>query len=142
MQLHNIKPKTKSKKRRYIGHGGKKGTYSGRGIKGQRSRTGARIRPQIQDLIKRIPKTRGHDRVAIRSKKETVIINLDVLEKKFKSGSLINKKALFQSGLLRNKTSQVKILGNGILTKPLSVESLPASKSAIDKIIKAGGKYA
>lgn len=142
MQLHNIKPKTKPKKRRYIGHGGKKGTYSGKGIKGQRSRAGARIRPQIQDLIKRIPKMRGYDRAAIRRKKKTIILDLEILEKKFDSGSVISRETLAEAGLLKDKNSPIKILSDGHLTKSFTVASIPASKKTIDKIIKAGGNYA
>lgn len=58
MQLHQIEVKKKEKKR--IGRGGKRGTYCGRGIKGQKSRAGAKIRPAIRDLIKKIPKIRGY----------------------------------------------------------------------------------
>jgi large subunit ribosomal protein L15 len=59
MQLHEIKPIHKLKKKKRIGRGGKRGTYCGKGIKGQTSRAGARIRPEIRDLIKKIPKKRG-----------------------------------------------------------------------------------
>ncbi len=141
MQLHQIVPKIKPKKKRYIGHGGKKGTYAGRGIKGQRSRTGARIRPQIRDLIKKIPKIRGYDMVALRAKPEVVVINLKTLEKKFENGSVINKENLIKAGILKTKKQAVKILSDGDLTKSFKVESLPASKKAIEKILKAGGNY-
>jgi len=59
MQLHQIQPIHKLKKKKRVGRGGKRGTYCGRGIKGQKARAGAKIRPEIRDLIKRIPKLKG-----------------------------------------------------------------------------------
>jgi len=141
MQIHNISPKTKFKKKRYIGHGGKKGTYSGKGIKGQRSRTGARIRPQTRDLIKRVPKFRGYDQLSMRRKKEVTLITLAQLEKHFQSGDTVDKKALKQKGIIKLLGAPVKILNNGKLTKVLKIEKIPASKSAIEAILKAGGQY-
>lgn len=141
MQIHNISPKTKPKKGRYIGHGGKKGTYCGKGIKGQRSRTGARIRPQIRDLIKKVPKMRGYDWTLMRSKKKTILINLDLLEKHFSNNDIVNKDTLFKKGLLKDIRSPVKILNKGNLSKILKIEKIPASKKAIDLITKLGGNY-
>lgn len=63
MQLHELQPKTKNKKKKRIGRGGKRGTYCGRGLKGQKSRAGRRIRPAVRDVILRIPKLRGKGNV-------------------------------------------------------------------------------
>lgn len=60
MQLHEIRPIHKLKQKKRVGRGGKKGTYCGRGVKGQKSRAGAKIRPEIRDLVKKIPKLRGY----------------------------------------------------------------------------------
>jgi len=60
MQLHQIQPLNKRKSKRRVGRGGKRGTYCGRGMKGQKARTGAKVRPEIRDLIKKIPKIRGY----------------------------------------------------------------------------------
>ncbi|PIS13477.1 MAG: hypothetical protein COT67_01505 [Candidatus Tagabacteria bacterium CG09_land_8_20_14_0_10_41_14] len=60
MQLHQLKPSTKNKDKKRIGRGGKRGTYSGRGLKGQKSRAGRKLRPQLRDIIKRLPKKRGY----------------------------------------------------------------------------------
>jgi len=60
MQLHQVKPSHKTKTKKRVGRGGKKGTYSGRGIKGQKARAGAKLKPAIRDLIKKIPKLRGY----------------------------------------------------------------------------------
>lgn len=59
MQLHELQPIHQSKSKKRIGRGGKRGTYSGKGIKGQKSRAGRKIRPAIRDLIQRTPKLRG-----------------------------------------------------------------------------------
>jgi large subunit ribosomal protein L15 len=60
MQLHEIKPTHKLKKRKRVGRGGKRGTYSGRGQKGQLSRAGRKLKPLIREIIKRYPKLRGY----------------------------------------------------------------------------------
>lgn len=60
MQLHQLRPIHKKKPRKRVGRGGKRGTYSGRGVKGQKSRSGARLQPVIRELIKRYPKLRGY----------------------------------------------------------------------------------
>lgn len=60
MQLHQIKPSHKKRPKKRAGRGGKRGTYCGRGIKGQKARAGSKTRSAIQDLIKKIPKVRGH----------------------------------------------------------------------------------
>jgi len=66
MQLHELKPRTVSKSKKRIGRGGKRGTYSGKGIKGQKSRAGRKIRPAIRDLKQRTPKLRGAKNQAVR----------------------------------------------------------------------------
>ena len=60
MQLQQLKPIHKFKKRKRVGHGGKRGTHSGRGVKGQRARAGRRLKPVIRELIKKYPKLRGY----------------------------------------------------------------------------------
>ena len=64
MQLHQLKPTHKAKAAKRVGRGGKRGTYSGRGMKGQKSRAGARMQPLVRELIKRYPKLRGYRRKA------------------------------------------------------------------------------
>ncbi len=59
MQLHELQPITKSKSKKRVGRGGKRGTYSGKGMKGQKSRAGRKIRPAVRDLMQRTPKLRG-----------------------------------------------------------------------------------
>ncbi len=136
MQLHQLSPKYKSKKKRRVGRGGKRGTYSGRGVKGQKSRAGAKIRPAMRDIIKKIPKKRGYRFKSIREKPE--VINLQDLEKHFKEGEIVSPETLLNKGLIakvKGRMPEVKILGKGKLSKKLEVENCLMSKS-VDKILK------
>ncbi len=143
MQLHQLQVK-KGKKKQRIGRGGKRGTTSGRGQKGQKSRSGHRIRPAERDLILRLPKRRGF-RNKPQNPKSTVF-NLADLSLALKVGGgvggplLLNKDFLVQLGLLKpNYGGDVKILGDGEITVPIAVDGISVSKSAKDKIEKAGG---
>lgn len=144
MQQHEINPIHKSKKRKRVGRGGKRGTYSGKGMKGQMSRAGKRLKPVIRELIKRYPKLRGY-RFKSKFKQQRVnlqIINLEKLEKNFSSEEKVNPQVLLEKKLIRRmkgKTPLVKILGKGDLTKKLIVENCQVSKGAEEKIKKAGG---
>lgn len=143
MQLHNLKPKTKRKDKKRVGRGGKRGTYSGRGMKGQKSRAGHRIRPQIRDVIKQLPKKRGYGFKSIKEK--PAIVNIGVLEEKFKDGVQITPRSLLDAGIIsrrKGKIPAVKLLGDGNLTKKLLVSECQISKSAGEKIEKAGGTAA
>ncbi len=140
MRLHNIKPVHKLKQSRRIGRGGKRGGYSGRGIKGQKSRAGAKIRPAIRDLMMKLPKQRGVSFTSFRTK--PIILNLGVFEKNFQSGELINPRAIVKRGLAGAKSGKmprIKILGEGELSKKLNFSEVSASGSARAKIEKAGG---
>lgn len=141
MQLHQLKPKHKLKKKKRIGRGGKRGTYSGKGIKGQRSRAGRKFAPVIRELIKKYPKLRGHR--ARRQDKNLAIVNVGDLDKKFKESEVVNPKALLERKLIRRikgRTPKVKILGNGTLTKKLIIENCEFSKTAKEKIEKSKSK--
>jgi len=141
MQLHELKPIHKPKKRKRIGRGGKRGTYAGRGIKGQKARAGARLQPLIRQWIKRYPKKRGYRVGAIKPK--LAIVNVGILEKKFKEDVKVTPETLLKLRLIRKikgRIPQVKILGKGNLTKPLIIEGCQVSKSAQEKIEKVGGK--
>lgn len=143
MQLGEIHPIHKSKKRKRVGRGGKRGTYSGRGLKGQKARAGRRLKPAIRELIKKYPKLRGYrQRGKIKGLKIT-ILNLEILEKKFNPGEKINPETLLKKRIIRKmkgKIPKVKILGEGGMKKPLIIEDCDISKSAKEKIEKAGGK--
>lgn len=140
MQLHNIKPLHKGKKAKKIARGGKRGTTSGRGTKGQKSRAGARIRPQVRDLVMKFPKKRGW---SFKSRQvKPVVINLEILEKNLEKGALITPRFLISKGIIEKKKGmvpEVKILGTGALTKKFDFKEITVSKSAREKIEKAGG---
>jgi len=141
MQLHELRPKHKLKKRKRVGRGGKRGTYCGKGVKGQKARAGKRFQPIIRSLIKRYPKLRGYKFKPLELK--PIIINTEILEKKFKAGDKINPQVLLEKNLIRKikgRIPKVKILGKGKLTKSLTIENCLISKQAGEKIKKAGGK--
>ena len=141
MQLHNIKSNTKIKSKKRVGRGGKRGTYSGKGMKGQKSRAGRKLRPEMRDTIKKLPKKRGYKFQSFREKQR--IVNIGVLDEKFKDGDKIAPKSLLEAGVIRRvsgRMPKVKLLGEGNLTKKLLVSECQISKSAREKIIKAGGQ--
>lgn len=145
MQLHELQSIFKYKRARRIGRGGKRGTYSGRGQKGQKSRSGRRIRPAQRDLILRIPKQRGFgNKPKIPNRR---VLNIGDLVDAFKglsSGgpeSIIDMEKLKNLGFIPNRyRGEVKILGDGDIQTPLTLQGLKVSKSAKIKIEKAGGK--
>ena len=144
MQLHQLKPKHKLKKKKRVGRGGKRGTYSGRGLKGQRSRAGRKFKPAIRGLIKRYPKLRGYRfKSKVKSQKSKIaILNLETLEKRFNSGEKITPEILLERKIIRRikgRLPKVKILSRGKLTKKLIIEGCQISKSSKEEIEKAGG---
>ena len=140
MQLHQIQPTHKSKKGKRIGRGGKRGTYSGRGIKGQKARAGAKFKPIIMELIKRYPKLRGYRQDDTPSRFQ--VVALGAIENAFSQNDVVNPESLFAKRLVRHgkvRKARVKILGDGIVTKALVIEGCAVSKSAKISIEKAGG---
>lgn len=138
MQLHQIKPNHKRKLKKRVGRGGKHGTYSGRGAKGQLARAGRKLAPVIRELIKKYPKLRGYK---FKATKKLAIINLGVLEKKFNSSEVVSPKTLLEKRLIRRikgRMPKVKILGEGELTKKLTIENCLVSRTAKEKIEKSG----
>jgi len=144
MQFHEIRPKHKTRNKKRIGRGGKHGGYSGRGVKGQKSRAGRRFKPVVRELIKKYPKLRGYRFKSINKdqKLRLEILSLDILEKNFNSGDTVSPKNLFQKKLIRKvrgELPKVKVLGGGKIEKSLNVEGCLISKGAIKAIEKAGG---
>jgi len=141
MQLHQIKPKHTRKAKRRVGRGGTRGTYSGRGMKGQKSRAGAGKEPIIRGVIKRYPKLRGY---RTGSKKQNLLqVNLAILERKFENEEFVSPKTLIEKGIIRKirgRTPEVKILAQGDLTKKLTVRYCQVSEQAKIKIKKVGGE--
>ena len=139
-------PQGANKKPKRVGRGSSSGlgTTAGKGNKGQQSRTGTGV-PYVgfeggqMPLYRRIAH-KGFSNYPF--KKEYVCINLDQLEAKFNDGETVNKESLVAKGFVSKKSSEkalVKILGNGDITKKLTVEVNKASASAKAKIEKAGG---
>ncbi|MCH7989979.1 MAG: uL15 family ribosomal protein [Planctomycetes bacterium] len=147
MQLHELKPNTKLRASKRIGRGGKRGKTSGRGMKGQRARAGHRIRPEIRDLIKKLPKLRGHGKNRARtvndSTRKALVVNLVQLEEYFVAGENITPTVLKEKGLIHvskgARKPTIKILGTGSLTKKFTFLDCIVSKTARVKIEKAGG---
>lgn len=147
MQLHQLKRKTKAKTKKRVGRGGARGKTSGRGHKGQKARAGHRIRPEIRDMIKKLPKLRGHGINRARTVNSSIVkptpINLRVLEENFSNGDKVNPKVLVSAGLVdkrKGRIPKVKILGTGTLSKKLKVSNCAISESAKAQVEKAGGK--
>lgn len=141
MQIHQLKPKKKRKSKKRIGRGGKRGTYSGKGVKGQKSRAGKKFQPLIRNLVKKYPKLRGY-RFNLSSDK-IVGINLKKLKDKFEDNEKVTPHTLIEKGIVNKiemKAPQVKILGEGEIDKKIIVENCLVSESAKKKIEKAGGK--
>ncbi len=141
MQLHRVKPTNKKKKKKRIGRGGKRGTYSGRGMKGQKSRAGAGHKPIIRELIKKYPKLKGYKFDP--HYPEVVIVNIKDLDKKFESKDKVNPKTLIEKGLvskIKGKVPKIKILAKGETKKSFVVEGCSFSEKAKEKIEKAGGE--
>jgi len=124
MQLHELRSNHPAKKKKRVGRGGKRGSYSGRGIKGQKSRAGRKLKPEIRELIKRYPKLRGYKFNPRRHKLTEV--NLEILEKRFSKSDLVSPASLVEQKIIRRfkgRLPRVKILGNGQLSKALVFEN-------------------
>lgn len=149
MLINSLKLKYKRKAKKSIGRGGKKGTYSGRGGKGQTARSGSHIDPLFEggrsSLIDHMKKIRGfkspHDKL--------FPVDISKIEKNFSDGATVNERTLLNSGIVRKKKigGGIKILGSAELKKKFTIGreiTLSArSKAAIEKAggsIEAGGR--
>ena len=142
MKLNELKPvegAKHAKKRVGRGIGSGIGKTSGRGQKGQNARAGAGVRPGYEGgqtpLYKRLPK-RGFTNIHAH---EYAIVNLGDINALFEAGSVVDLEALKKVGLVKKEHEGVKILGNGELDKALTIKAAKFSKSAVEKISKAGG---
>jgi len=150
LNLSNLKPAQARKDRKRIGRGlgSGKGRYSGRGLKGQKSRSGShKMRPGFEGgqnpLYMRLGKLRGqHSKDAMPvgpHRTSTAPVNVAALEERFDAGGEVTPESLVEMGVLKNTRTDVKILGNGELTKKLSVTAHAVSATAREKIEAAGG---
>jgi large subunit ribosomal protein L15 len=143
MDQSNLKspPGARHKRKRVgCGDGSGHGTYSTRGCKGQKSRSGRDLRPGFEGgqipIIKRLPWKRGFTNVA---KTKYSIINVGDL-RLFDAGEEVDLPRLIACGLIRSDRYPLKILGNGVIDRPLIVRANKFSQTAITKIESAGGK--
>lgn len=143
MKLHDLKPAPGSKKKnKRVGRGisAGQGKTAGRGTKGQRARTGRGIKLYFEGgqlpLVRRLPHTRGFANIW---RVDYEVVNLDALNTKFDAGAEVTPEALVERGLVQHP-AHVKVLGNGALTKALTVKAHAFSTSAKEKIAAAGGK--
>jgi len=150
LSLSNLSPAQPRKERKRVGRGlgSGKGRYSGRGIKGQKARAGSHKMPAGFEggqtpLDMRLGKLRGNtskDAMPIGPfRTYTQPVNVRDLEARFEAGSEVTPEALKAAGLVRKLSVDVKVLGEGELTKKLSVSAHRFSKSAVEKIEAAGG---
>ncbi len=150
MQLHELKKSHKNKKKKRVGRGGKRGTFSGRGSKGQLARgarLGADFRGGNAPIWKLFPKKRGsnkkteikHRSFKVKSHKPA-IVNLKTLEKFFSEGELISPATLKDKKMIDSLKERVKILADGEIGKKFIFSSLYFSKSAREKILKSGSE--
>lgn len=141
MQSHNLKRKNPNYKSARVGRGGKRGKTSGRGTKGQNARAGRKKRPEMRDIIKKIPKMRGYRFNTIK-RYSVWPVNLDTIEKIFSNGAEVTPSSLVKMEvveLYKGKNPKVKILGTGEITKKVNVFGCAISGEAKAKIEKAGG---
>ncbi|MGB9763137.1 MAG: uL15 family ribosomal protein [Minisyncoccia bacterium] len=141
MLINDLKPVHKPKEVKRIARGGKRGTYSGRGQKGQRSRAGAKIKPQLREYIIRLPKIRGAG--FKKPNLEVLEVKLSDLKKKLPQGGEVTPSVLEKLGLIErqsNKNYIIKILGKADLTASYNISNCFVSKTAQESILKAGGK--
>ncbi len=142
MKLHELSPapgSRKSRTRRGRGLGSGLGKTSGRGQKGQNSRSGGGVRTGFEGgqmpLYRRLPK-RGFKNIFA---KEYAEVNVSMLNR-FEDGATVDPAALVAEGILKNVRDGVRVLGNGELNKKLTVKANGLTKSAVEKIVAAGGK--
>ena len=154
MHLFTLKPGHPRKQKKVIGRGGKRGTTSGKGTKGQKSRAGATVRPGFRGGDNRIwqlfPKSRGagkkpgndrphrkHRFFSVRQPKPAEV-NLRALTA-FKEGDTVSPATLAERGLVGARARVIKVLGGGDISKRLTFSGVRVSKSAQAKIESAGG---
>ena len=143
LELHNLKPSPGAKKKRKrIGRGlASTGSYSGRGGKGQRARSGGRNRLRLRgfrSIMLKLPKSRGFNSLD----GKMAVVNVGILSKHFVDGSTVTPKLILAKGLVKTIVKGVKVLGEGEIKHRLVVKGCAVSKTAEEKIKKAGGEIA
>ena len=139
MQINTLKVKAK-RKRKTIGRGGKKGTYSGKGMKGQKARSGGNVDPLFEGgrstLIDHMKKKKGFKSLT----EKAVPVSLEKIEKNFKAGDIVDARKMIQAGIVRTAANGIKVLATGSISKKLTVRADAFSAKAKQAIIDAGGE--
>ncbi len=143
MQINQITRVHKNKKSIKVGRGGKRGKTAGRGTKGQLARSGRKLRPELRDIIKKLPKLRGRGKNSFLSiQVKPVIVSLSQIETHFSNGDKVTPQALMKKGVVKHykgRNQNIKILGGTELSKKVIVSGCLVSASVKDAIVKAGG---
>lgn len=140
MQKNTLTPKTPLKKRKLVGRGGKRGKTAGRGTKGQSARAGNKKRPELRDIIKKLPKLRGYKFNSVTDK--PVSVTLAQLDKIIIDGEKVTPNTLVERGLVNTRSGKVpavKILATGKLTKAATFARFQVSAGAKQAIENAKG---
>ncbi len=137
MQLHELRPAHRGKKIKRVGRGGKRGTTSGKGQKGQRARAGHRIRPAERDMIQRIPKLRGVKNISL--KKAAAVVKTSDL-KKIAENQKISPEILVKKGIIKSRKEPVKILFDENPEGSFEIQGIKLSAKAKEAVERAGGK--
>ncbi len=141
-EFNLIAPEGATRKKKIVGRGSSSGwgKTSGKGHKGQQARSGGKVYAGFEGgqmpLYRRVAK-KGFSNYPF--KKEFFVVNLAIIEKKYNDGETVNAESLIEKGLLKKASLPVKILGDGDITKKLTVAVDKVSASAKEKIEKAGG---
>ena len=143
MKLHELSPAEGSTKKSFRvgrGSGSGNGKTAGKGHKGQNARSGGGVRPGFQGgqlpLYRQLPKRGFHNKFGVKY----AIVNLSTLEKYFEDGAVVDLAALLAKKIVRKANDGLKVLGNGELTKKLTVKASVFSATAKEKIEAVGGK--
>lgn len=140
MPLHELSSANTPRKR--VGRGGKRGKTSGKGTKGQKSRAGGTPRPAWRDIIKKIPKLRGHgiNRARTVNPNAPVVqgVTLRVIAANYTSGETVSPLTLMEKGILDRGVSSIKILATGEINTKLSFDGVDMTAQALEKIEASG----
>lgn len=142
MKQHELRPPKGAKRTsKRLGRGnGSKGNYSGKGIKGQKSRSGVNMRPGFEGgqipMVLKLPTRRGFTNIF---RTDYAVVNLSTLEECFESGADVTPEAMVHAGILRNLKMPIKILAHGEITKSLTVSAHRFSAQAKVQLQSAGG---
>ena len=141
MNLHEI-PQLNNKQAKRVGRGGKRGKTAGRGTKGQKARAGGTPRPAERDMIKKIPKLRGHginrSRTVNPNKIKTFSLTLNHISNNYNNGEEVSPQSLFNKGIIASKTDSVKLLNTGEINKKLIFKNIKFSAGALMAVNQSG----